>query len=149
MEDMCKLIQKPMKWVYDNINPKARLTLNLRDLLSAMPTVPERVLKVVEFLSKMLEDKRLFALLIEDPASECMPDEMAAYIKAVRGTMVGSGWTNGHLLNHIHEKWEMKTANTLECLAVGSNGVWAGLCVEGGYGTRQLNCYAHEHGSTW
>lgn len=131
VQDMCELIQQRMFWVYDNMNPNARLILNLRDMLTAIEATPERVLKIVKFLAEMPKDKRLFALVFEDPGGEVVPDEMAAYTRAVRGVMDGCGWKDGKLLNHIHEKWELQTANTLECLAAGSTGVWASLCVEG------------------
>ena len=41
------------------------------------------------------------------------------------------GWKDGRLLNHIHGKWGFKDASTMECLASGSDGVWAAVCEEG------------------
>ena len=41
------------------------------------------------------------------------------------------GWTDGHLLVHVHEQWGMADSTQLECLANGANGIWCGLCMEG------------------
>ena len=43
VDDMCQLILKWMRWVYDNINEKARLMLNFRDFPIAMAETPEPV----------------------------------------------------------------------------------------------------------
>ena len=131
VKDMCALIEKWMNWVYDNINKKARILINFRDLPAVMDEAPERLLSVVEFLSKMPEEKRMFALAFEDPMGESMPEELEAWTAAVRKVMDGCGWTSGRLLCHIHEKWELQTASTLDCLGAGADGVWASLCEEG------------------
>ena len=131
VQDMCNLIEKWMNWVYDNINKKARILINFRDLPAVMEENPERLLSVVKFLSTMPIEKRMFALAYEDPLGESMPAEMEAWTAAVREVMDGCSWASGKLLVHIHHKWELGTAATLSCLEAGANGVWAGICEEG------------------
>ena len=129
--DMGKLIEKWMNWVYDNINPKARILINFRDLPAVMDEAPERLLKVVEYLATMPASKRMFALAFEDPMGESLPEELEAWTACVRKVMDGSGWESGKLLVHIHQKWDLQTAATLDCLGAGADGVWASLCEEG------------------
>ena len=131
VNDMCRLIEKWMNWVYDNINEKARILINFRDLPLVMNTVPQRLLRVVEFLSTMPLSKRMFALAFEDPMGESMPEELEAWTETIRKVMDGSGWESGRLLVHIHQKWDLQTAATLDCLGAGADGVWASLCEEG------------------
>ena len=131
VQDMCKLIEKWMNWVYDNINMKARILINFRDLPAVMEEDPERLLSVVQFLSTMPEDKRMFALAFEDHVGESMPEELEAWTAAVRKVMDGCRWKSGRLLCHIHQKWDLQTAATLDCLGAGADGVWASLCEEG------------------
>ena len=131
VQDMCKLIEKWINWVYDNINKKARILINFRDLPAVMEEDPEHLLSVVQFLSTMPEDKRMFALAFEDPMGESMPEELEAWTAAVRKVMDGCRWKSGRLLCHVHQKWDLQTAATLDCLGAGADGVWASLCEEG------------------
>ena len=89
-----------------------------------MDEPPERLLKVVEYLATM-------ALAFEDPMGESLPEELEAWTACVRKVMDGSGWESGKLLVHIHQKWDLQTAATLDCLGAGADGVWASLCEEG------------------
>jgi 6-pyruvoyl-tetrahydropterin synthase len=131
VKDMCMLIEKRMDWVYDKINPKARILINFRDLPAVMDEDPERLLSIVEFLATMPPKKRMFALAFEDPMGESLPEELEAWTASVRKVMDGSGWKDGRLLVHIHQKWDLQTAATLDCLGAGADGVWASLCEEG------------------
>ena len=45
--------------------------------------------------------------------------------------MDASGWQDGLLLIHIHEKWRAADMAQLECLANGANGIWAALSEDG------------------
>ena len=131
VQDMCNLIEKWMNWVYDNINKKARILINFRDLPAVMEEDPERLLSVVKFLATMPEERRMFAIAFEDPMGESMPEELEAWTAAVRKVMDGCGWQSGRLLVHIHQKWDLQTAATLDCIGAGADGVWASLCEEG------------------
>lgn len=130
VEDMCKLIESRMDFVY-GIKKDAKILINFRDLPVIISQNPERILAIVEHLAKMPADRRMFGLVFEDPMGESMPEEMAAWTRAIRSVMNNNGWEKGRLLNHIHEKWELQMATTIECLAAGSDGVWASLCNEG------------------
>ena len=50
---------------------------------------------------------------------------------AVRQMMDLSGWKDGHLLAHVHEKWGLAVMAQLECLVNGADGIWASVCEEG------------------
>ena len=97
-----------------------------------MTIAPARVLKVVQFLAQLPGDLKMFALCFEDPLGEHLPEELEVWIASLRRTMNSSGWENGKLLVHIHEKWGLQMASQLNCLCSGSDGVWASLCEEGG-----------------
>ena len=129
--DTCHLIEKWMRWVYDNINTKARLLINFRDFPVAMSKAPERVLSVVKFLATMPPEVRMYALAFEDPMGEYLPEELEAWTACIRGVMNANGWAEGKILVHIHQKWDLQTAAQLDCLSGGADGVWAGLCDEG------------------
>lgn len=130
-DDMCQLILKWMNWVYDNINKKARILINFRDLPMVMSDAPDRLLTIVKFLARLPPEKRMFALAFEDPMGEYLPEELEAWTASVRRVMDANGWTSGRLLLHIHQKWDLQTASTLDCLSAGADGVWASLCEEG------------------
>ena len=119
VDDMCQLILKWMRWVYDNINEKARLMLNFRDFPIAMAKAPERLLKIVNFLAKLPPDTRMFGLAFEDPMGEFLPEELEAWTASVRSVMDANGWSSGKLLVHIHQKWDLQTASQLDCLSAG------------------------------
>ena len=131
LDDMFQLIEKWMNWVYDNINEKARIFVNLRDIPLAMNVAPQRLLKVVEFLSSMPPSKRIKTIVFEDPLGESLPEEMEAWTASVRKVMNGCGWEDGRILVHVHQKWDLQTAVSLDCIGAGANGVWASLCEEG------------------
>lgn len=128
--DIFNLIRNRMDFVVCT-NFNARIMLNLRDFPKAMSECPERVLSLIENLAMMPTERRMFGIIFEDAFGESMPQEMAVWTKAIRDLMDECDWKNAHLLNHVHEKWELQTAATLECLAAGSNGIWASLCSEG------------------
>ncbi len=132
-KDICELIFKWIKWVHDNhpADANPRILLNMRDLPYAMTKVPERVLEIVTFLARMPQPYRMFALAFEDPFGEFLPEELEAWTGAIRRTMDSNGWSDGKLLVHIHQKWDLQTASQLDCLSAGADGVWASLCDEG------------------
>ena len=131
-KDICELIFKWIKWVHDHHpNSDPRILLNMRDLPYAMTKVPERVLEIVTFFAKMPQPYRMFALAFEDPFGEFLPEELEAWTGAIRRTMDSNGWSDGKLIVHVHQKWDLQTASQLDCLSAGADGVWASLCDEG------------------
>jgi len=130
-DDMCQLIKKWLKWVYDNISVKARILFNFRDFPVAMSTAPKRILKVVQFLSKLPVNHQPFGLCFEDPMGEYLPEELEAWTASLRRIMTVNGWLDGKILVHIHQKWDLQTASQLDCLSAGADGIWASLCEEG------------------
>lgn len=131
VEDFCQLLKKRIDFVFDKISPQARILLNIRDMPIAMSKVPERVLAVVKFLSQLPAGRKMFALAYEDPLGEYLPEELEAWTASIRRVMDANGWPEGRLINHIHQKWDLQTASTLDCLSAGGDGVWASLCEEG------------------
>ena len=73
----------------------------------------------------------MFAINFEDPLGEYLPEELEAWTASLRRTMDSNGFPEGKILVHVHQKWDLKTASTLDCLSAGANGVWASLCEEG------------------
>jgi len=131
IQDFCKLVEKRMNWVYDNIHRNARILVNLRDLAETIYVHPERVFEFVAFLAKMPKEKRMYCLAFEDPLGEFLPEDVASWSSALRKTMDSNGWQDGHLICHIHEKWGLQNASQIAALGSGCNGVWASLCEEG------------------
>ena len=130
-DDMCQLIYKWMKWTYDNIDKNARVAINFRDIPSVMNKKPERLLYIVKFLSTLPKEHLPWSLAFEDPMGESLPEELEAWTAAIRRTMTASGWLDGKLLVHVHQKWDLQTASQLDCLSAGADGVWASMCEEG------------------
>ena len=131
IDDMCALLEKWMKYVFNEISPNGKVLLNLRDFPIAMSKFPKRVLSIVKFLSQLPKGQRMFALIFEDPMGEYLPEELEAWTASVRRVMDASGWSDGKILVHIHQKWDLQTASQLDCLGAGADGVWASLCEEG------------------
>ena len=131
LKDQCQLLKKRINYVFDEISPKARILLNLRDFPVAMSSHPKRVLRFTKFLSRLPPSRRMFALCFEDPLGEYLPEELEAWTASIRRVMDANGWKDGKLLVHIHQKWDLQTASQLDCLSAGADGVWASLCEEG------------------
>ncbi len=131
VDDFCKLMKKRIDFVYDKISPQAKILLNLRDFPIAMSKAPERVLEIVKYISQLPKGRGLFAINFEDPLGEYLPEELEAWTASLRRTMDSNGFPEGKILVHIHQKWDLQTASTLDCLSAGANGVWASLCDEG------------------
>lgn len=130
IQDMSDLVHQRMKYVREQF-PDARILINLRDLPLAMTKVPERVLTFVKNLAKLPKAEQMFALAFEDPMGEYLPEELEAWTASLRRVMDKNGWRDGHLLSHIHQKWDLQTSSTLDCISAGSDGMWASLCEEG------------------
>ena len=131
VEDMCQLIEKRARWVKDNISKDGKNLLNMRDFPRVMASNPMRMLKIVKFCAQMPKKYRFYGMLFEEPIGDCMPEEVGTWCRAVRETMDHYGWKDGILLNHVHAKMGYKDSIVMECLANGSNGVWAAVCQEG------------------
>ena len=131
VDDFCELLLKRFEWVYENMATDSKIFVNLRDFSTAMKDAPERVLKVVHYLSSLAPGKRPFGIVFEEPTGNISPQEIGVYTASIRKRMKSSGWESGNLLVHIHKKWGLGDAVQLECLANGANGIWAGVCEEG------------------
>ena len=62
---------------------------------------------------------------------ESLPEELEAWTASIRRVMDANGWASGKILFHIHQKWDLQMASTLDWLSAGADGVWASLCEEG------------------
>lgn len=96
-----------------------------------MGSVPDRLVKVIFYLSNLVGKYRPVGILYEEPTGDFLANEMGIWTSKTRQTMNEAGWTNGHLLVHIHEKWGFANQVQLECLANGANGIWCSICEEG------------------
>ena len=125
-----ELFLERMDWCRENLSKDSKIFINLRDLPDAMVKKPKRVFKVVKYLSSLPPEKRPFGLVTEE-SGKYLPEEVGAWIKAIRREMDDCGFKDGHLLVHVHEQWGMADSTQLQCLANGANGIWASLIIEG------------------
>jgi Ca2+-binding EF-hand superfamily protein len=131
VEKITKLFSQRMEWVRENLSRDAKIFINLRDIADAIINEPERVFKVVKYLSSLPANQRPFGLIFEEPTGNYLPDHLAAWTAAVRREMDECGFQDGHLLVHIHEKWGLAQVSQLECLIKGATGIWCSVCEEG------------------
>ena len=76
VDDMCKLIEKRIRWVKDNISKNGRNFLNMRDLSRVMKTDPQRMFEIIKYMAEMPKEYRLFGMIFEEPGGECMPEQV-------------------------------------------------------------------------
>ncbi|KAK3729213.1 hypothetical protein QZH41_012262, partial [Actinostola sp. cb2023] len=127
---VCQVLSDRMAWVRENLCKDSHIFFNLRDLPDCMKKNPERLFKVVNYLSSLPPNERPFGLVFEE-SGKYLPEELGVWTSAIRKEMDDCGFKDGHLLVHVHEQWGMQDSTQLEMLANGANGVWAGLCTEG------------------
>ena len=130
VQDHCQMLLKLFRWVRTEIYKDARILINLRDFSVVMSRAPQRLLEVVHFVASLPPEERIFAFVYED-LGDSLPEELGMWTESVRKVMNACGWTDGKLLMHIHEQWDLQTAATLNCLSSGADGVWASVCEEG------------------
>ena len=130
VQDHCQLLLQWIRWTKAEIHKDARVLINLRDFAASMSRAPERVLEIVEFVASLPPYERLFGILYED-LGDSLPQELGMWTESVRKVMDSCGWTDGRLLIHVHQQWDLQTASALDCLSNGADGVWASICEEG------------------
>ena len=130
VQDHCQMLLKLFRWVRTEIHKEARILINFRDFSAAISSAPQRVLEVAHFVASLPPEERIFAFMYED-LGDSLPEELGMWTESVRKVMDACGWTDGRLLIHVHEQWDLQTAATLNCLSNGADGVWASVCEEG------------------
>ena len=130
MDKLCKYIKNKVYWIRANLSPKSLIFLNIRDFSNTMKHHPERVWKVVNFLSTLPPEERVTGIAYEDMGKALM-DHLAVWTKAVRSEMIRCGWEDGQFIFHVHEQWGMMHTTNLECLVNGATGIWCAVCTEG------------------
>ena len=137
VDDICALAKKRMEWCRseEGLHKDSKVLFNIRDFSDAMRLEPERVLKVVNYLSSLHEDERPFAIIYEESGKN-LPEEVGVWTAAIRKEMDDCGWTEnakkkGHLLVHVHQQWGLADMTQMECIVNGATGIWASLCEEG------------------
>ena len=78
VDDMCKLIEKRIKWAKDNVCKNGRNFLNMRDISAVMRYHPRRMFEIIKYMAKMPKEYRLFGMIFEEPNGDCMPEEVYA-----------------------------------------------------------------------
>ena len=129
-KNLCDLMGKRFKWIRENLSPDSRIFINIRDFSDCMLKHPRRLFYVVNYLSSLPENERVFGIAYEEGGKN-LPEQLAVWTSCVREEMDRCGWKNGHLIVHVHEQFGMCDAVQLDCLANGATGIWAGLCEEG------------------
>lgn len=130
VEAINDLLTERLKWVHANLAKDSKVVVNLRDLPDGMIKRPKRVFKVIRHLSSLPLDIRPFGIVTEE-SGKYFPEQLAAWISAVRREMDDCGFKDGHLLVHVHEKWGLVDSTQLSCLANGANGIWASMIIQG------------------
>ena len=115
--DMCALIRKWIEWAHANLNGKKKIIVNIRDLPDFMPKKPERLFEVVDYLSKLPENLRLFALNFEEPRGLSVPEECGTWTRYMRKIMKDNNW-DGHILVHVHDRYGYADATQLEVMYI-------------------------------
>lgn len=130
MAEVCKFIKGKVDWIRASLSPKSLIVVNFRDFSNTMKHKPERVWYVINYLSSLPAEDRVFGIAYEDMGKSTI-DDLTAWTKIVRSEMDRCGWADGHFLIHVHEQWGAMHAVNLACLANGATGMWAGVCNEG------------------
>ncbi|KAJ7381110.1 hypothetical protein OS493_004708 [Desmophyllum pertusum] len=125
-----RLLSERFAWIRKNLSPDSKIFVNLRDLPDALIKKPRRAFKVIKYMSSLPPNERPFGLVFEE-SGKYLPEQLAAWTAAVRREMDASGFKDGHLLVHVHERWGVADSTQLECLANGANGIWASLIIQG------------------
>ena len=131
VEEVCQLLFRRIEWSKQQLSPKSRIFVNLRDFPIAMDQYPERVLRVVQYISSLCELRRPLGLMYEEPTGRYLSDQMGPWTSSIREIMNAEGWNKGHLLVHVHQYLGLADSVQLECLKAGADGIWAGVCEEG------------------
>ena len=76
VDDMCKLIEKRIMWAKDNISKNGKNFLNMRDIARVMRNNPKRMFEIIKFVARMPKEYRLVGMIFEEPAGDCMPEEV-------------------------------------------------------------------------
>ncbi|XP_071955096.1 uncharacterized protein [Antedon mediterranea] len=130
MDEVCKLLKERIDWIRANLSKDSMIVINFRDFTTSMIQYPERVGHVINYLSSLQKEERIFGLAVEDLGAG-MPEQLAAWINAMKKEMERCGWKDGQLLFHQHEQWGLMHSANLKALGAGATGMWAGLCIEG------------------
>lgn len=130
MDKICMYIKEKVKWIRANLSPTSLILLNFRDFSQCMEFEPQRVGHLVNFLSCLPPEERIFGIAYED-LGKVLPELLGVWTTAIRNEMIRHGWENGQLLFHQHEQWGMMHSANLNVLACGATGMWAGVCTEG------------------
>ena len=131
VEEVCQLLFQRIEWSKQQLCPKSKIFVNLRDFPIAMTKCPERVLRVVEYISALDDLRRPLGLMYEEPTGRFLGEQMGLWTSSVREVMNAEGWSKGHLLVHVHQYLGLAESVQLECLKTGADGIWAGVCEEG------------------
>lgn len=130
MKKLCALMSKRFKWIRENISPNSRIFVNIRDFSDCFLKKPRRLFKLVNYLSSLPENERIFGIAYEEGGTN-YPEQLAVWTECTRQEMDKCGWKDGHLIVHVHEKFGFCNAVNMDCLSYGATGIWAGLCEEG------------------
>ncbi|XP_033106326.1 uncharacterized protein LOC117108423 [Anneissia japonica] len=130
MDEVCKYLKDKIDWIRSNLSKDSLILLNFRDFTATMLQHPERVRHIVNYLASLPKRKRIMGVIFEDLGAG-IPEQLAAWTRAVKNEMERCGWSDGQLLFHQHEQWGLMHAANLDVLASGATGMWAGLCIEG------------------
>ena len=105
-EKICAMLAKRFKWIRQNLSPDSRIFINLRDFSECMLANPARQFHVVNFLSSLPENERIFGIAYEEGGKHLV-EQLTVWTKGVRKEMIRCGWNDGHLIVHVHDQFGM------------------------------------------
>ena len=104
VEAINDLLTERLRWTRENLSKDAKVFINLRDLPDGMIKKPKRVFKVIRHLSSLPPNERPFGLITEE-SGKYFPEQLGAWMRAIRREMDACGFKDGHLLIHVHQQW--------------------------------------------
>lgn len=126
---LCLLFEKWITWIENNLDPKSRILINIRDFYEVWQAYPEWVGSLIAWLAN--REKRIEGILFESPHGNAFPPLIAAYCGKTRQIMDHFGWQDATLGVHVHYGYGLAESTVLECLANGANGIWCGIIRDG------------------
>ena len=74
------------RWIRHNLSPNSRIFVNLRDFSPCMLTVPHKQFRIINFLSSLPAEDRIFGIAYEEGGRN-LPEQLAVWTATTRKLM--------------------------------------------------------------
>jgi hypothetical protein len=129
MPAYCSLFFRRVSWIRENCAKDAMIFVNIRDFVPAWAKQPARIEYFLNSVASQPAVQRISGVAIEEPTGLVLPCELPPITTHTREIMLRHGWSNGHLIAHIHAGFGYAEGAVLEFLASGGTGIWCVLRV--------------------